>query len=140
MYADVSSAEHFYTPYVGATYIVNPQWTLSAVLPWPAVLYAPTGRLLFRLGVTPSGTAWSVDQGGHHPRIDFSSWNLGASAEYDLWRNLWVRLEAGWSGFRGFSFVGSEWTGPNSSLGATPFVSLGFAYRPPESGRTAPGP
>jgi hypothetical protein len=62
------------------------------------------------------------------------------SGEYDLWRSIWVRLEAGWLGFRGFTFVGSDWMGPNSSLGATPFVSLGFAYRPPDAGRASLGP
>lgn len=62
------------------------------------------------------------------------------SGEYDLWRNMSVRLAAGWSGFRGFTFVSSDWVDPNSTLGATPSMSPGLSYRPPQAARPSAGP
>jgi hypothetical protein len=41
-YFEQSSLEHFYTPYVGATWILKPHWTLALVLPWPGINTRPT--------------------------------------------------------------------------------------------------
>ncbi len=132
LFADLSPGENLWIPYIGASLVLNQHWTLSAVLPWPAVLYSPTPDSLFRFGVSPSGTSWSVDADITHPRIDFGAWNLGVSAERRSWKNLWLHVEAGVSGLRGFSFEGSDWEGPNADLKTTPYVSIGITFRPDE--------
>ena len=133
-YADVSPREEFYTPYVGITWTVNPEWTLSMVLPWPAVLYAPTPDWLFRFGVAPTDATWSVDFDEHgEPRkaqLHFGSWNLGLTAERRVWKYLWLAAEAGVAGFRGFSFAGSDWEGPNTDVGTDLYISVRINFRP----------
>ncbi|HKE95313.1 MAG TPA: hypothetical protein VKB34_13460, partial [Povalibacter sp.] len=112
-YADVAPLEEYYIPYVGLTWTINQQWTLSAVMPWPALLYAPSPDWLVRLGVSPSDASWSARTGENNevqqPQLNFGSWNLGISAERRIWRNLWLGAEAGVAGLRGFSFAGSDW-------------------------------
>ena len=63
--------------------------------------------------------------------------NVGLGVEHRVWRNLWLRAEAGASGFRGFGFIGSDWKGPNSDAGTSPYLSLSLNFRP---GGPAKGP
>jgi hypothetical protein len=134
-YADLQPLEDFYIPYVGLTWTIDQHWTLSAVMPWPALLYSPTPDWLVRLGVAPSGASWfaQVDPQAttvKHPRITFTSWDMGLSVEKRLWKGVWMGAEAGVSGLRGLSFTGSDWKGPNSDLGLNGYVSLKVNYRP----------
>lgn len=55
-YFDVSPLEDFYTPYLGATHIINEPWTLNAIVPWPSITYAPTTQTVLRLGVVALGS------------------------------------------------------------------------------------
>ena len=132
-FADVSRDDKFYIPYVGATWIVDQRWTISAVLPWPAVLYAPTGDTFFRLGVAPSGATWSTRQDGEVVAVDLDSWDLGLSVEHRLWGNVWGRVEAGVTGFRGMSFSGNDWQPLDSPRSSKGYAGLGIAYRPAKS-------
>lgn len=134
-YADVAPLEDFYVPYAGLTWTIDQRWTLSAVMPWPAVLYAPTPDWLLRLGVAPSDASWSTDIDAasgrlKQPRINFSAWNFGFSVQRRLWKNIWLGAEAGVSGLRGFSFAGSDWEGPNADLGAEGYASVTVNFRP----------
>lgn len=130
-YADVSKDEEFYIPYAGGSLQIDRQWTLSLVLPWPALIYSPTTDWMLLAGVTPAGATWAVKGPQQDLTIDQDAWNMGLAAEKRVWRNFWLRLEGGISGFRGFGFVGSDWQGPNSSNGTSPYVSLRFGFRPP---------
>jgi len=129
-YADVSPDEDFYIPYAGASFLIDERWTLSMVLPWPALLYAPTTHWLFRLGVTPAGTSWAIEPERGTVALDTDAWNLGLSAERRVWGNFWLRAEAGVSGFRGFGFIGSDWENPNADAGTSPYVTIGINFRP----------
>jgi hypothetical protein len=129
-YFDIAPLEDFYTPYLGATYIVNERWTLNAVMPWPSVTYAPTRETLFRLGVAPSGASWSVEPGERRPRLNLTTWNFGLSAEHRLFRSVWLGLEVGVSGLRGLSLVGGDWEQPETKLQNTGFALLTLNVRP----------
>lgn len=129
-YFDVSPLEDFYIPYLGATYIFNERWTLNAVMPWPAIMYAPTADTLLRLGVAPSGSSWSIEPGEKHPRMDLSSWDFGFSIEHRVAQHVWVALEVGVSAIRGLSIVGGEWEQPETKLSNTGFARLTINLRP----------
>jgi hypothetical protein len=134
-YADFQPLENFYVPYVGLTWTIDQHWTLSAVMPWPALLFAPTPDWLLRLGIAPSGASWfaQVDSKAttvKQPRITFTSWDTGLSVEKRVWRGVWIGAEAGVAGLRGLSFTGSDWKGPNSELGLNGYVALKINYRP----------
>lgn len=130
-YADVTKDEEFYIPYVGGSLQINRQWTLSMVLPWPALIYSPSTEWMLLAGITPAGSTWAVKGSQQDIAIDQDAWNLGLAAEKRVWRNFWLRVEGGASGFRGFGFVGRDWQGPNSRGGTSPYVSLRFGFRPP---------
>ncbi len=130
-YADVSPLEDFYTPYLGATFILNERWAINAVMPWPGVSYAPSTDTFFRLGVSPSGTSWSIEQGERRPRMTLSAWNFGIAAERRLYKNLWVGLEVGVSGIRGLTIEDSNWQGAETRLNNTGFALLTINLRPP---------
>lgn len=128
-YVDVAPLEDFYTPYFGATYIINERWTLNGVLPWPSVIYAPTPDTMFRLGVAPSGSSWSIEPGERHPRLSLSAWNVGLGAEHRIYRNMWMGAEAGFSGLRGLSLQGSDWQKTETKLDGTGYVLLTVNWR-----------
>ena len=73
---DVGPGEDTYLPYVGASWEVTEQWTLSAIMPWPAVLYSPTRDTLFRFGASPSGASWSLREPSGEVSFDLDSWDL----------------------------------------------------------------
>jgi hypothetical protein len=129
-YVDLAPLEDFYTPYLGATFILNERWTISAVMPWPAVTYAPSPDTLFRLGVVPSGASWSIEPGEQRPRMSLSAWDFGLSAQRRIYRNLWFGVEVGVSGLRGLTMVGGDWQAPDTRLDNTGFALLTLNLRP----------
>jgi hypothetical protein len=137
-YMDKAPLESFYTPYVGATWVLNQHWSLGLVLPWPGINYSPNPDAMFRLGIAPSSASWSVEganeqTGGTHPRINFDSYNLGLDAEHRVYRNFWVGIEAGWSGLRGLTVVGGQYESLSTRMSGTAYVLLTVNFRPPSS-------
>ncbi len=129
-YADVSPDDDFYVPYVGATWIANERWTISAILPWPGVTYAPTRDTFLRLGVSPSGASWAVSPRSGDIAMNLDSWNAGLSLDHRLWHNLWLHAESGISGLSGLSFSGGHWNDVNTDVGGSPHARIGVSFRP----------
>lgn len=129
-FADVSPGDDLYVPYVGLLWVLSERWVISALMPWPGVIYAPSTEFFLRLGVTPSGASWVRENGGEQVFADLDAWNLGLSLERRLKGDLWLRAEAGMSGFRGFSVQAERWRSPDTELGSSPYLSLAFSLRP----------
>jgi len=110
---------------------VNPRWTLSAVRPWPAVLYAPTEDWLFRLGAAPAGATWTVQPGDDDIAVNLDTWNFGLSAERHLAGPAWLALEAGVGGLRGLRFdVGrADFEGGDIAVGSSGYLALSLRLR-----------
>jgi len=130
LFADVGAIDNYVLPYVGASWNLNDQWTLSAIVPWPAVYYAPRRDLLFRLGASPSGTSWTIDPGQSDVAMNLSTWDFGLSASYRFHGNFWVSLEAGVGGLGGLSISESGVDGPDLDSQSSGYVTLGIGYRP----------
>ena len=130
-YADVSADEEFYIPYAGGSFQINPRWTLSLVLPWPALIYAPNRDWMLLAGLTPAGATWAVKGPEQIVAPDQDALNLGLAVERRVWKNVWLRLEGGVSGYRGFGVIGSDWEGPNAHAGTSPYINVRFGFRPP---------
>jgi len=130
LFVNVAPGEDSYLPYLGASWELNDQWMISAVMPWPAVLYAPTKDTLFRFGAAPSGASWAIRPDDEKVAFELDSWDLGISAEHRVHGNLWLTLEAGVGGLRGLRVTEGRWQGPEIDLGSSPYVALGINFRP----------
>jgi hypothetical protein len=130
-YADVGPGDDFYIPYIGASWSINERWTLSAVMPWPAVLYAPDKDWLFRLGASPSGASWSFNPvRGSDTAINFDAWDFGLGVERRLGGNFWLAFEAGVGGFRGLRVTGTDVDSPSLDVSTAPYVAIDVKFRP----------
>ena len=130
LYVDIAPEEDFVIPYVGASWAINERWTLSAVMPWPAVLYAPTPQWLVRLGMSPSGASWSVSDDQRDVAINLDAWDFGLTVERRVKANFWASIEAGWGGLRGLRVNGSKLEGADFDIGSSAYISLDFTFRP----------
>jgi hypothetical protein len=129
-YFDVSSFEEFYTPYLGATFILNERWSINAVMPWPSVTYAPSINTVFRLGVVPSGASWTIEADQRRPRMSLTAWNFGLSWERRVYKNIWCGFELGVSAIRGLSIVDGDWQSLDTKLDGTGYGFLTVNLRP----------
>ena len=130
LYADVAPGDNFYIPYVGASWVINERWTLSAVMPWPALLYAPSRDWLLRLGASPSGSSWSFKPNGGDATLNLDAWDFGVGVERRLGDNLWLAAEAGVGGFRGLRLSGSDLESPDLDVSTSPYVGIKLNIRP----------
>ncbi|QFU76859.1 hypothetical protein EY643_15040 [Halioglobus maricola] len=131
LYADVGgSGDDFYIPYLGASWTIDESWTISAVMPWPAILYAPNDRWMVRLGVSPSGASWSVDSESQNVAVNLDGWDVGLGVEYRLAGSFWLGARAGYGGLRGLRLEDSEVEEPDLDFGSSAFVGLQLNFRP----------
>ena len=129
-YFDIAPDDNFYIPYVGASWNINERWTLSAVMPWPAVLYAPTPDWLFRFGMSPSGASWAINPEGGDVAVNIDAWDFGLTTSRRVRGNFWVDVEVGVGAFRGLRISGSDVKDPEIDSGASWFAGMEFNYRP----------
>ncbi len=130
-YADVGPGDDFYIPYVGASWSINERWTVSAMMPWPAILYAPDKNWLLRLGASPSGASWSFNpQGSGDTTVNLDAWDFGLSAERRLAKDLWLSVEAGVGGFRGLRLSGTDVDAPDLDVSTAPYAEIALRFRP----------
>lgn len=130
LYADFSPGNDVYLPYLGASYALNERWTLSAMMPWPAVLYAPDDDSMYRFGVSPSGASWAADSGTDNIQYELNNWDLGFTAAHRLKGHVWLQGEVGVTGVTGLSLRGDNWEEPDVRLSHSPYISIGINFRP----------
>jgi hypothetical protein len=110
--------------------VINERWTLSAVMPWPALIYAPNRDWMLRLGASPSGSSWSFKPGEGDATVNLDAWDFGLGAEHRLGGDIWLALEAGVGGFRGLRLSGSSLESPDLDVSTSPFIGLSLNFRP----------
>ncbi|TDG12995.1 hypothetical protein E2F43_12845 [Seongchinamella unica] len=131
LYADIQSNDEFYIPYLGASWSINERWTLSAVMPWPAIVYAPSRDLVFRLGAAPSGASWSLESGGSGDTyVNLDSWDFGIAAQYRIYSNIWIGARAGIGGLRGLRLADDSVEEPDLDLDSNAFFGVELNFRP----------
>ncbi|TGD74368.1 hypothetical protein E4634_08490 [Mangrovimicrobium sediminis] len=129
-YADVGFGDDFYIPYIGASWAIDERWTLSAMMPWPAIIYAPNRRWMLRLGAAPSGASWSLDLDRDDVAVNFDAWDLGLDVEYRVAGNVWLGARTGVGGLRGLRLEGSAVEEPDVDFSANYFLNVTLNYRP----------
>jgi hypothetical protein len=130
VYVDIAPEEDYYIPYVGASWSINQHWTLSAVMPWPALLYAPNGDWLFSLGASPSGASWNIASGRDDVAVNYDAWDLDLRAERRLAGGVWIGARAGIGGLRGVRLSDGDFAWPDVDVGSSGFVAVDLNFRP----------
>lgn len=129
-YFDVGGGDDIYLPYLGASWEIDDQLTVSAILPWPAILYAPDRDTLWRFGAAPSGASWSLNSDENKISFALDTWKLGLTAERRLSGNFWFAFEVGMAGLRGLRVEEGEWRSASFDVDESAYLSLGINFRP----------
>ena len=132
LFGDRNDLNSYLMPYVGASWIINPRWTLSAVMPWPSVIYAPSEVWFFSLGAAPSGSSWTQRADGGEVAVSLDTWDFGLSAERRLWGHVWLGARAGIGGLRGLRFGTKDASlrGAEFDVESGAFFSVSLKLRP----------
>ncbi|GHD25451.1 DUF6268 family outer membrane beta-barrel protein [Halioglobus pacificus] len=129
-YMDVGSGDDLFLPYLGASWAINEAWTLSAIMPWPALIYSPSKQWMMRLGAAPSGASWALDTSDDTVSLDIDAWDFGLGVEYRFAGDFWVSAEVGVSGLRGLSYTDGSLEQPDLEFSSNSYVSFSVKFRP----------
>lgn len=129
-YFDVGGIDDTYLPYLGAFWQVDKRWSISAIMPWPSVLFAPTKDTFFRFGASPTGSSWQIDSGSSQINQEISGWDFGISGEQRIFKSLWLSLETGLGGLRALRINNGSVIMPDLKVDASSYVKIGINFRP----------
>lgn len=117
-------------PYVGASLTLNERWSVSAILPWPQVMYAPSKDWFVSLGASYSGNSWAIDSGTGKVGLNLSGFDFGFGGAMRLKGPLWLEGAVGVGGLRALTINDGEVSGPSIDVSSSPFINLSLTFRP----------
>ena len=117
-------------PYVGASLILNERWSISAILPWPQVIYAPSQDWFVSLGAAYSGNSWAVDTGTGKVGLNLSGFDFGFGGGMRLKGPLWLEGTVGVGGLRALTINDGDVSGPSIDVSSSPFINISLTFRP----------
>ena len=117
-------------PYIGASLIINQAWSVSALLPWPKVIYAPSKDWFVSAGASYSGSSWAVNSNTGAVGLNLSGFDFGVGGARRLKGALWIEGKAGVGGLRGLSINDGDISGPAIDVSSSPFISISLTLRP----------
>ena len=119
-----------WVPYVGASLILNERWSVSALLPWPQVIYAPSKDWFVSLGAAYSGNSWAVNSATGAVGLNLSGFDFGFGAAMRLKGPLWVEGTLGVGGLRSLTINDGNVSGPSIDVSSSPFINISLTFRP----------
>ena len=117
-------------PYVGASLVLNERWSVSALLPWPQVIYAPSKDWFVSAGASYSGSSWAVNSATGAVGLNLSGFDFGFGGGMRLKGPLWLEATAGVGGLRGLTITDGDVSGPSIDVSSSPFINLSLTFRP----------
>lgn len=129
-YFDIGGIDDTYLPYLGVFWQINEKLSISAIMPWPAMLYAPTKNTLFRFGASPTGSSWQVNRDTTEINQELSGWDFGISAEHRAFKSLWFKIETGFGGLRALRVETNKIKAPDLEIDASSYIKIGVNLRP----------
>jgi len=117
-------------PYVGASLTLNERWSVSAILPWPQVMYAPSKDWFVSLGASYSGNSWAIDSGTGKVGLNLSGFDFGFGGGMRLKGPLWLEGAVGVGGLRALTINDGDISGPSIDVSSSPFINLSLTFRP----------
>ena len=119
-----------WVPYVGASLILNERWSVSALLPWPQVIYAPSKDWFVSLGAAYSGNSWAVNSTTGAVGLNLSGFDFGFGAAMRLKGPLWLEGTVGVGGLRSLTINDGNVSGPSIDVSSSPFINISLTFRP----------
>ena len=130
-FGSTSSFESYLLPYVGVSWTISPDWTVSGILPWPQIIWSPSRDWLIGVGGLYSGSGWAVSAATGEVAVDLNAFDLGVEYQRRLYGSLWGSLSAGVGGLRNLQFSpGGETDGPEFDVSSSPYIRLNLTMRP----------
>lgn len=129
IYSDLNPVRSYALPYLGASWAISAEWTVSLILPWPSVLYAPNEDWLFSLGATPSGASWSIESNNEKVYYNLDAWDLGLSIERRIHNSIWLSAKTGIGGLRSLRISESGIEDSEYDFDSSWFVGLSLNIR-----------
>ncbi len=117
-------------PYVGASLTLNERWSVSAILPWPQVMYAPSKDWFVSLGASYSGNSWAVNNATGAVGLNLSGFDLGFGGAMRLKGPLWLEGSVGVGGLRALTITDGDVSGASIDVSSSPFIKLSLTFRP----------
>lgn len=117
-------------PYVGASLTLNERWSVSAILPWPQLMYAPSKDWFVSLGASYSGNSWAVNNATGAVGLNLSGFDFGFGGGMRLKGPLWLEGAVGVGGLRALTITEGDVSGPSIDVSSSPFVNLSLTFRP----------
>jgi hypothetical protein len=117
-------------PYVGASLILNERWSVSAILPWPQVIYAPSKDWFVSLGASYSGNSWAVNSTTGAVGLNLSGFDFGFGGGMRLKGPLWLEGTVGVGGLRALTINDGAVSGPSIDVSSSPFINISLTFRP----------
>ena len=99
VYENSFGRDRFY-PYLGLQWNPHPRLSVSLVIPWPTITYAPGEDWILQMGISPGGSSWVSRQDRYEVTESFGSWNLAAGLGRRLYGHFWLVGSAGLAGLR----------------------------------------
>lgn len=117
-------------PYVGASLILNERWSVSAILPWPQVIYAPSKDWFVSLGAAYSGNSWALNSTTGAVGLNLSGFDFGFGSGMRLKGPLWLEGTVGVGGLRALTINDGDVSGPSIDVSSSPFINISLTFRP----------
>jgi hypothetical protein len=136
--AAVSRDSEVLLPYLGCIWLPNPTWSVTFILPWPSMAYAPTRDFMLQLGMSPADGILASTKDGRGVRLSYSSWSLQFLAHHRLAGEVWLSAGVGWSGLGSFTVESDGNTKLDRDLSRGLMWSVQISLRPPTKGPARP--
>ena len=117
-------------PYVGASLTLTERWSVSAILPWPQLMYAPSKDWFVSLGASYSGNSWAVNNATGAVGLNLSGFDFGFGGGMRLKGPLWLEGAVGVGGLRALTITDGDVSGPSLDVSSSPFINLSLTFRP----------
>ena len=117
-------------PYVGASLTLTERWSVSAILPWPQLMYAPSKDWFVSLGASYSGNSWAVNNATGAVGLNLSGFDFGFGGGMRIKGPLWLEGAVGVGGLRALTITDGDVSGPSIDVSSSPFINLSLTFRP----------
>ena len=133
LFADSSPFDAYMLPYVGVSWTIDREWTVSAIMPWPKVIYSPSVDWYVSLGAEISGAGWARNTDTAQVGIDLNAFDFGLDFGRRVYGSLWVEAGVGVGGLRALQLdTKGDADAPELDVSSSPYFTLNFTVRPDE--------